>query len=120
MAAYRRTDTDTDQLWNEFHAYVNISSEQLRDWLLTEASGEQAFVGPGVDLPQPGGAVLAVLGKRRVDLTEPDRQVMARVVEEIRDLLASRPAAGAADDRWRRALLDLGHDPLRVDADTAG
>ncbi|WP_326553723.1 DUF3140 domain-containing protein [Micromonospora sp. NBC_01813] len=120
MAAHRRTDTSSDQLWDEFHRYVNVTSEQLRDWLLTEASGEQAFVGPGTDLPQPGGAVLAVLGKRRGDLTSSDRQVMAQVVDEIRGLLERRPPAGAADDRWRRALLDLGHDPLRADADTAG
>ncbi|MDG4766266.1 DUF3140 domain-containing protein [Solwaraspora sp. WMMD406] len=125
MAAHRRTDTDVDTLWNDFHSCVNMTSEQLRDWLLTEASGEVAYAGTGegvgVELPQPGGAVLAVLGKRRVDLTDADRRIMAEVVDQIRTLRRRRPARGASDDQWRHALLDLGHDPLRDSGvDTAG
>lgn len=120
MPAQRRTRTSTDELWDDFHSCVNLSSEQLRDWLLTEASGEQAFGPADLSLPEPGGTVLAVLGKRRGDLTDADREVMAEVVQRIRELLRDRPANGAADDAWRRGLLDLGHDPLRTDADTAG
>ncbi|MFY1694090.1 MULTISPECIES: DUF3140 domain-containing protein [unclassified Solwaraspora] len=115
MAAQRRSRTATDELWDDFHSCVNLNSEQLRDWLLTESSGEEAFGARDLSLPDPGRAVLAVLGKRRGDLTETDRQVMADTVATIRDLLDRRPPAGSADDRWRRALLDLGHDPLRAE-----
>jgi hypothetical protein len=33
-------------------------------------------------------------------------------VVEIEDLLDARPDGGVSDEGWRRALLDLGHDPL--------
>jgi len=37
---------------------------------------------------------------------------MRETVVEVRGLLDDRPAAGNSDQEWRRALLDLGHDPL--------
>ncbi|MFY1631999.1 DUF3140 domain-containing protein [Solwaraspora sp. WMMB335] len=106
-------ETDDGELWDEFHARVNLTSEQLRDWLLTRASGETAFATSNLGLPSPGAQVLTVLGKRRGDLTDTDRRTMAEVVDEIRALLRRRPPAGASDDGWRHTLLDLGHDPLR-------
>src|SRR5699024_8446788 len=31
---------ETDQLWDESHVLANMTSEELRYWLLTDASGE--------------------------------------------------------------------------------
>lgn len=113
MSRGDRVEPEVEQLWEEFHRCVNVSSEQLRSWLLTEASGEEAFrADPDLGVPEPGRQILAVLGKRKVDLTPADVEVMRRTVAEIRELVAARPVAGAADEGWRHALLDLGHDPL--------
>lgn len=113
MAREQRVEPAVDQLWQEFHDRVNITSERLRAWLLTQGSGEEAFgAAPDLGLPQPGRQILAVLGKRKSDLTGSDIEVMRRAVDEIDDLLAARPATGAGDEQWRHALLDLGHDPL--------
>ncbi|WP_422769428.1 DUF3140 domain-containing protein [Plantactinospora sp. WMMC1484] len=113
MARQQRVEPEVEQLWQEFHARVNVSSEQLRSWLLTQGSGEQAFgADPDLGLPEPGRQILAILGKRKVDLTGGDIQVMRETVDEIRDLIDSRPDGGATDENWRRSLLDLGHDPL--------
>ena len=30
----------TDELWDEFHALVNMTSRELTDWMLTLQSGE--------------------------------------------------------------------------------
>lgn len=113
MATRQHSDTTVDQLWEDFHSHVNLTSGQLRDWLLTEGSGESAFPDALSRLPEPSRAILTVLGKRRMDLTEADRRVMSETIAGIRDLLDRRPPAGGADDGWRHALLDLGHDPLR-------
>ncbi|MEV0733512.1 DUF3140 domain-containing protein [Polymorphospora sp. NPDC050346] len=110
-----RTDPEVNELWDEFHAYVNVDSGQLRNWLLVRASDEDGFPGPPEQtMPQPGGAILGILGRRKVDLTNGDLDVMRTTVEQIQDLLADRPEEGAGNDQWRHALLDLGHDPLRA------
>ncbi|MBF9131579.1 DUF3140 domain-containing protein [Plantactinospora sp. S1510] len=113
MARQQRVEPEVEQLWQDFHNCVNVTSEQLRSWLLTQGSGEQAFGSePDLGLPEPGRRILAILGKRKVDLTGDDIQLMRETVGEIQDLVETRPAAGVADEDWRRALLDLGHDPL--------
>jgi hypothetical protein len=113
MARDQRIDPEVELLWEDFHAQVNVPSEQLRSWLLTRGSGEEAFgADPDLDLPQPGRRILAVLRKRKVDLTPTDIEVMREAVAEIQRLTDARPAVGVTDQEWRYALLDLGHDPL--------
>jgi hypothetical protein len=114
MPIPERTDPEMNEIWERFHSYVNVTSAQLRDWLLTRASGEDSFGVPADRaLPQPGKSILAVLGKRKVDLTGGDVQLMRDTIAQIEDLLAARPAVDGADDDWRHSLMDLGHDPLR-------
>jgi hypothetical protein len=102
-----------DELWDEFHRVVNMTSRELGDWLRTRDAGEDAE-----DLPDQAGTptgqeVLAILGKRRVDLSEQDAHVMRRVVDRVhaqrRDDL--EPTAGQSG--WRHRLMSLGHDPLK-------
>lgn len=113
MAREQRVEPEVEQLWRDFHSCVNMTSEQLRSWLLTQGSGQDAFPErPDLDLPEPGRSVLAVLGKRKVDLTRADIETMREALEQIQALLAARPPDGASDDTWRHALLDRGHDPL--------
>ncbi|MGW0505459.1 DUF3140 domain-containing protein [Micromonospora sp. NPDC003241] len=113
MAREQRLDPEVEVLWEDFHAEVNVPSEQLRQWLLTRGSGEEAFgPDPDLNLPEPGRQILAVLRKRKVDLTPEDVEVMREAVERIRSLTADKPRRGNADDEWRHSLLDLGHDVL--------
>jgi hypothetical protein len=113
MARQQRIEPEVEQLWQVFHSRVNVTSDQFRTWLLTQGSGEEAFTAdPDLGLPEPGRHILAVLRKRKVDLTGEDIQIMRETVDEIEDLLDTRPEAGLTDEEWRRALLDLGHDPL--------
>ena len=111
----RRVDADTDRLWHDFHDLVNVTSAQLQAWLMTAQANEDGAV-DDVSRPVgdgPGRQVVAILAKRKVDLTDDDIQAMEDVIERIRDLLDRRPPDGASDDGWRHALLSLGHDPLR-------
>jgi hypothetical protein len=110
-----REDPETNEIWDRFHSYVNVNSDELRRWLMSRSSSEEAFAAPHRLMPEPGKSILAVLGKRKVDLTPRDVNVMREIVEQIEDLLAARPAVGGAtDDEWRHSLMDLGHDPLKA------
>ncbi len=106
--------TVDEALWEEFHRVVNMTSKELSDWLRVRSADEGAEQVPDQAGSQTGRHVLAILGKRRVDLTDDDERVMRRVVDRIhaerRDDL--EPTAG--QDHWRRKLMTLGHDPLKA------
>lgn len=105
---------DIGLLWDEFHQVVNMTSEELRTWLLTDASGEDALPAePRANLPELGTRVVGVLRKRKVDLTGEDAETMQQVVDFVEDQQANRPAAGTDDETWRRELMRVGHDPLK-------
>jgi hypothetical protein len=103
-----------DDLWKEFHRVVNMTSRELADWLRTLSARPD-----GEELPDQAGTptgqdVLGILRKRRTDLNPADVRVMRRVVDRIHaerraDL---EPTAGQAG--WRRRLMTLGHDPLKI------
>ncbi|MEH0825360.1 MULTISPECIES: DUF3140 domain-containing protein [unclassified Micromonospora] len=113
MVREQRIDPEVEVIWEDFHAEVNVPSEQLRQWLLTRGSGEESFgPNPDLDLPQPGRHILRVLSKRKVDLTPEDIEVMRDAIDRIRSLMDAKPRRGNADDEWRHSLLDLGHDVL--------
>ncbi|ONM50058.1 DUF3140 domain-containing protein [Nocardia donostiensis] len=106
------TDID-DQLWDDFHRVVNMSSRELGDWLRTEAAGTDAETLPDQSGPELGRHVLAILGKRRTDLDAADAEAMRTVVEQITRTRGDlEPTAG--DTAWRHRLMSLGHDPLKT------
>ncbi|MBA9005587.1 DUF3140 domain-containing protein [Thermomonospora cellulosilytica] len=115
-----RTSAEVESLWEEFHHAVTMTSQELRTWLLTEASGEVAFpADPDLKLPDVGRHVVGILGKRKVDLTDEDTRIMRQVVEFVSERLADPPAEGAQNERWRHELMTVGHDPLKPEGGTA-
>lgn len=109
-----RLPADAELLWEEFHQIVNMTSDELRAWLLTAASGEEALpAAPGMGVPGLGLRVVELLRKRKTDLTDADTETMRQVVDFVEDRTQTPPPAGAADDQWRHALMTVGHDPLK-------
>jgi len=105
--------TVDEELWTEFHRVVNMTSRELSDWLRTRSADPDDEALPDHAGTPTGRHVLAILGKRKVDLQADDIRVMRSVVERV---LAERredlePTAGQAS--WRRRLMSLGHDPLK-------
>ncbi|NYG55044.1 DUF3140 domain-containing protein [Nocardioides perillae] len=102
-----------DELWDEFHRVVNMTSRELRDWLMVDSADEDSEAEPDHAGSPLGQRVLAILGKRRADCTPDDVEVMEKVVERV---LSQRredlePTAGQA--AWRHRLMRVGHDPLK-------
>ncbi|HEV2778891.1 MAG TPA: DUF3140 domain-containing protein [Actinophytocola sp.] len=102
-----------DELWNEFHRVVNMSSRELADWLRTVSAHPDDEELPDRAGTPTGQQVLHILRKRRTDLDDEDVRTMRRVVDRIharrRDDL--EPTQGQVN--WRHRLMSLGHDPLK-------
>ena len=106
----------SDDLWQEFHTVVNMTSRELADGLHTDVTQEDGqLVEPDSVLPEHelGNQVLAILGKRRTDLTPDDVDTMAVVVEQVRTLRGEELEPEAFDDDVRHLLMSFGHDPLK-------
>lgn len=104
-------ETTDQELWDEFHRVVNMTSRELSDWLLTDASTE-ATTDVGAEHPT-GKQVLSILGRRRGDLTDDDARTMRKVVDRVHEQRRDdlEPTAGQA--AWRHRLMSIGHDPLK-------
>jgi hypothetical protein len=103
----------SDDLWEEFHRVVNMTSRELGDWLRAESAGAESESLPDQAGPAIGRQVLAILGKRRADLTPADLEAMEAVVATVRQERGEEPEPTAGDEEWRRRLMNLGHDPLK-------
>ena len=102
-----------DLLWENFHRVVNMTSRELRDWLIVEGAGEETETVPDQAGSPLGHRVLAILGKRRADCTPDDVEVMDQVVELVVAERGEELDSALGDDEWRRRLMDIGHDALK-------
>lgn len=109
-------DIDTSELarlWDDFHELVNMSSAELGAWLRTSSADEETEALPEESGTEQGRRVLAILQKRRTDVTDADVRVMSEVIDRVRSELAAGPGEAVAERDWRHRLMLLGHDPLR-------
>ncbi|BCB77657.1 DUF3140 domain-containing protein [Phytohabitans flavus] len=109
-----RDDPEQERVWQDFHEAVNMSSPQLRDWLIAETALNDTYdPEPGMDVMDLGNRVLQVLGKRRVDLNDADVTLMRDVTDLINRRRSQRPADDVDLAPWRHSLMAVGHDPWR-------
>ncbi len=108
---------DVDELWEQFHYVVNMNSRELREWLQTQSAGENAEVVPEDAGTSVGQQVLAILGKRKQDLTEDDLSVMGSVIDTVTSQRGEDMESTAGDAAWRHGLMNIGHDPLKPATD---
>jgi hypothetical protein len=113
------TQVKPDELVNEFYSYVNMTRQELQQWLNTEESqsvgqtnaGETESIGH-----QSGQKTLALLDKAQYDLTPADMTHMQKVVSYIKRHSQQGPTAQPKDTSpWRYSLMNWGHDPLKAD-----
>jgi Protein of unknown function (DUF3140) len=104
---------ELDALWEDFHRVVNMTSQELASWLRVRDAAEQTEPLPDQAGTPTGQHVLAILQKRRTDLTDEDIQVMYRVVDMVTSQTDVENEPAAEDSERRHRLMTIGHDPLK-------
>jgi hypothetical protein len=104
---------ELDALWEDFHRVVNMTSQELAAWLRVSEAGETTEPLPDQAGTPIGQHVLAILQKRRTDLTDDDLRVMLQVVDTVTAQTDVENEPEAEETRRRHRLMTLGHDPLK-------
>lgn len=123
MTKQPMTDSERHETLAEFRRVVNMSPAALRHWL---GSRESRSVGMTPEGERVDGAVHAEsvghrMGERIVEikarkpatLTEDDYHDMRKVIGYVHRHLAQRPNGDVEDTRWRKSLMNWGHDPMK-------
>ncbi len=112
----KATDEEVER---SFRALVNLTARELAAWLDTNESksvGQDSGDGESIGR-KSGKRILVVLRKK--SLTADDIKHMRRVVSFIKRLRTQAPQKNRETSRWRYALMNWGHDPLKPsDADS--
>ncbi|MEA1015802.1 DUF3140 domain-containing protein [Sphingosinicella sp. LY1275] len=98
----------------DFHQAVNMSADELEAWLATPEShavGQKVDGGESVGHAS-GRRIVAILRAGGQGLGEDDWRHMRKVVGFVRRHRAQEPA-NMVTSRWRYALMNWGHDPLK-------
>lgn len=108
---------DRQRVASEFHAVVNLTADELGEWLATATSRSVGWKGRGNIRSESvghasGRAILSILRKAADQLTADDFAHMRKVVGFVRRHRAQEPA-NTVTSRWRYSLMNWGHDPLR-------
>lgn len=107
----------------EFKVAVNMTPAALRAWLQTPESRSVGMTHEGEKVTEPGGPeavghemgrhILALLSKKAAARTDPDYAHMQKVIGYIHRHTKQRPQGDITETRWRKSLMNWGHDPLK-------
>jgi hypothetical protein len=107
---------DPRAIVKDFKEAVNMSAPVLTAWLNSPQSKEVGFKltkgGESVG-HHSGKKIVTLLGKRAADFTGDDIAHAQKVVGYIHRHMAQKPVGDISDSRWRFALMNWGHDPLK-------
>ena len=114
--------SDQRDVAREFKSVVNMKPAALRSWLETSDSQSVGMTHEGEKVTKPDGAeavghemgrrILALLAKKSADLDEDDHAAMRKVVGYVHRHAKQRPEGDVTETRWRKSLMNWGHDPL--------
>ena len=108
-----------EEVARAFATLVNLTPGELAAWLKTDQSksvGQDSGDGESIGR-KSGKRILIILRKK--SLNAEDIKHMRRVVSFIRRHNGQGPRRNVATSRWRYALMNWGHDPLKPrDADS--
>lgn len=97
----------------DFDAAVNMTATELEKWLGTDESravGDKSGGGESTG-HESGRKIIAILRKRKDEITDADRAHMRKVTGYVHRHLAQRPKGDVSRTPWRYSLMNWGHDP---------
>ena len=103
------------QVIEEFDEAVNMSCNELEEWLETDESKEVGQKDGGSESKghESGRKIVEILGKDKSEYTEEDIDHMRRVVSYVHRHQAQKPKSDVEDSNWRYSLMNWGHDPFK-------
>ena len=117
------TDAEKRELRREFASAANMTPAALLEWLDTADSRSVGMTADGDKVKQPGDveSVGHAMGRRIPELKakaasaldDDDLEAMRRVVGYVHRHLKQRPRGDIMDTRWRKSLMNWGHDPAK-------
>jgi hypothetical protein len=103
-----------EQVVQEFNEAVNMTRQELEDWLQTDESKSVGQSDGGESKGHESGRkIVEILGKNKTDYSSDDIDHMRRVVSYVHRHRSQKPEGDVKDSNWRRSLLNWGHDPLK-------
>ena len=116
-------ELDRREIAAEFHVVVNMSPAALRSWLDTEESRSVGMTHEGERVTQEGGEesvghemgrrILDLKAKKVADLDDADYEAMRKVIGYVHRHGKQRPQGDVTETRWRKSLMNWGHDPVK-------
>ena len=108
---------------DEFRSVVNMTPNALRKWLDTDESQAVGMTHEGTKVTEPGGheavghemgrRILSLKAKKAADLDDGDYASMRKVIGYVHRHMTQRPHGDVTETRWRKSLMNWGHDPLK-------
>lgn len=121
MATQDMDADDRKAVHAEFTRMVNMDQKALREWLKTDESHSVGMTSGGEKVTDAsdkesvghhmGERILEMRAKKAGSLTDQDFADMRKVVGYIHRHMAQRPKGDISDTRWRKSLMNWGHDP---------
>jgi hypothetical protein len=111
-----KTTESIDEVWKDFHEAVNMTASQIESWLDTDESksvGQKSSDGAESVGHQSGRKIVAILRKKKGDLSHADIEWMRKVVGYVKRHSAQRPDGDIENSNWRYSLMNWGNDPLK-------
>jgi hypothetical protein len=104
-----------DQVIEEFDEAVNMTRNELEEWLQTDESKSvgQSDGGGESEGHESGRKIVEILEKNKTDYSSDDIDHMRRVVSYVHRHESQKPSGDVKDSNWRYSLLNWGHDPLK-------
>ena len=114
---------DRERAVADFRRVVHMTTAQLRTWLASDDSRSVGMITGGERVTSPeqhesvghhmGERIVEIRGKKQAELTDDDVADMRKVIGYVHRHMAQRPEGDVTDTRWRKSLMNWGHDPLR-------
>lgn len=110
-------DKSRAQIWEEWNDVVNMSPQELEEWLGTEESKSVGDTGDAGSTGRASGRkILEIRRTKKADLTDAQWDHMAKVVGYVhRHCAQGGPREDLRHSAWRYSLKNWGHDPLKND-----
>lgn len=117
------TENEKQETTREFDSVVNMTPAALRKWLDTAESQSVGMSAEGDKVTGPGGneavghamgrRILELMAKNASVLDDEDHAAMRKVIGYVHRHMKQRPNGDITDTRWRKSLMNWGHDPAK-------